>query len=344
MDELKTILLVGVLVYFNILFMTSNSSSAEMKKLPIIYSDEYNISFYGLENLHPFDSKKYGRVFEFLAKKRGITLLQVHQPAPVTDDELLRVHTQAYLNSLRKADTAAQIAEMPLLGFVPDFLVKKCLLNPMRLATGGSLRGVDLALRHGWAINLSGGYHHAKSDSGEGFCFFADIPLAVKKLHEMHPDHQVLIIDLDAHQGNGVSSILHSDGRVHIFDVYNAAIYPNDKLAESYVEYKYPVPAYIQDDDYLGLIEQELPKAIESSRADFILYNAGTDIYEKDPLGAMGITHDGIIRRDEIVFHQAIKRNIPILMLLSGGYTRESAGIIADSIDNLLEKTLPVTN
>ncbi len=324
--------------------MDSFSMEMDTRKLPIIYSEDYNISFLGLEKLHPFDSKKYGRVFKLLNEKRGLTLFQFHQPAPVSDADLLQIHTHAYLHSLSDSATAARIAEMPLLGYAPNFIIQKCLLKPMRYATGGSIRGIDLALSHGWAINLSGGYHHAKADSGEGFCFFADIPLAVKNLHETHPDFQVLIVDLDAHQGNGVAAILHADQRVHIFDVYNSQIYPNDKTAESYVQYKYPVPAYIRDDDYLSIIEQELPKAIESSKADFIIYNAGTDIFEEDPLGAMGVSQAGIIRRDQIVFQEALKRKIPILMLLSGGYTQKSAIIIADSINNLLEKTLPFSN
>lgn len=310
------------------------------ERIPIIYTDKYNISFLGFEKFHPFDSKKYGRVFERLVERRGLSLFRIYQPAPVTDAELRKVHTQTYLDTLQNSDTAAQIAEMPLLRLAPNFLVQRCLLKPMRYATGGSLLGVDLALKHGWAINLSGGYHHAKSDSGEGFCFYADIPLAVYRFLELHPQKRVLVVDLDAHQGNGVSTILQSEKRVHIFDVYNDQIYPNDDYAQRFVEYKYPVPAYISDEPYLQLIEQELPKALELSKAGFIIYNAGTDIFREDPLGAMGITHAGIVKRDEIVFRNAVQREIPILMLLSGGYTKKSALIITDSIENLLETIL----
>jgi len=65
---------------------------------------------------------------------------------------------------------------------VPNFLLQRNMLNSMKLATGGTVLGAQLAMQHGWAVNLSGGYHHAKSDNSEGFCFFADIPLAIKKL------------------------------------------------------------------------------------------------------------------------------------------------------------------
>ena len=67
---------------------------------------------------------------------------------------------------------------------MPNFLLQKGLLNPMRYATGGTVLGAELAMINGWSINLGGGYHHAKSNSGEGYCFFADIPLAIKKLRE----------------------------------------------------------------------------------------------------------------------------------------------------------------
>lgn len=341
----KSILLF-IMIYLNIGCICNGVSNEQLEetKTPIVYSEGYNISFLGLENLHPFDSKKYGRVFEMLSDNKSLTLSKIHKPEPITDEELLKVHTKEYLDSLEKSSTVAQIAEMNLLKFVPNTLLQKMLLGPMRLATTGSLIGVDLALEHGWGINLSGGYHHAKSNSGEGFCFFADIPLAVKKIHHINSDYKVLIIDLDAHQGNGVSTILQSVKNVDILDVYNFQIYPNDKIAERYVTYNYPVNAYIQDDEYLFLIENKVPEAIEASKADFIIYNAGTDIYAEDPLGAMSISHAGIIKRDEIVFKNAVKRNIPILMLLSGGYTKDSARIIADSIENLMNNILPVSN
>ena len=225
---------------------------------------------------------------------------------------------------------------------VPNPILQKQLLVPKKYATGGTILGCELALEQGWAINLSGGYHHAKADSGGGFCFFADVPIAVKKLWEEKPDLSVMIVDLDAHQGNGNAAIFGDDPRVSIFDVFNGHIYPGDYVAAQYVEYNHPVKMYIGDGEYLGLLKMELPAAIDESAPGLVIYNAGTDILKGDMLGGMSITAEGIVKRDEIVFRCAVERKIPILMLLSGGYTRRSAKIIGRSIENILINVLEV--
>ena len=312
------------------------------EKLPIVYSDEYNISFMGLENQHPFDSKKYGRVFEMLSERIGLSSGNTHQPEAVSDEALLEIHHPDYLKSLKNPSTVAQIAEVPFLGLLASDVLQNCLIEPMRYATAGTLMGADLALKHGWSINLSGGYHHAKRDSGSGFCFFADIPLAVMKLRNTNPGIKILVIDLDAHQGNGVSDTLQSIPDLSILDVYNCQIFPDDMEAERHVHMPIPVLANIEDADYLSLLERVIPEAMDACQADFVIYNAGTDIYKEDPRGAMGISREGIVKRDELVFLNAMGRDIPILMLLSGGYTKTSASIIADSIENLITKVITV--
>ena len=79
-------------------------------------------------------------------------------------------------------------------------------------------------------------------------------------------------------------------------------------------------------------------KALEEFTPNLIIYNAGTDVLKGDPLGMLSISPVGVIARDEYVFEMARSQNIPIVMLLSGGYLRHSARVIADSILNLKEK------
>lgn len=310
------------------------------EKIPVVYSDEYNISFMGLEKLHPFDSQKYGHVFKKLSERTGLAISDIYQPEAINNQELLEVHSPEYLDSLKSSSTVAQIAEVDILGMLPNSVLQNGLLKPMRYATAGTLMGAGLALEHGWAINLSGGYHHAKRDSGSGFCFFADIPLAVKKLRVIKPGIRILIIDLDAHQGNGVSETLQTMDDVSILDVYNCEIFPGDMEAERKVHFPIPVQSNLEDVDYLSLLDRVVPEAMDACQAEFVIYNAGTDIYKDDPLGAMGISREGIIKRDEIVFSNALERDMPILMVLSGGYTSDSASIIADCIENIIGQAL----
>ena len=305
-------------------------------KLPIIFSPRYDIRVLGIEKLHPFDSEKYGKVHRYLMETVGIDEGAFFLPDPVSEEELLTVHTPEYLHSLKKSPTIAMISEVMMAAFVPNDVLQKHLLMPMRVATGGTILGCRLAIERGWSINLSGGYHHAKASSGGGFCFFADVPIAVRKTWEENPARKVLIVDLDAHQGNGNASIFRNEPRVDIFDIFNASIYPGDSEAAQHVKYGRPVKMSVGDGEYLGLLKRELPSAIEESSPGLIIYNAGTDVLAGDPLGGMNISSEGIIQRDGIVFRCAVDRKIPILMLLSGGYTRNSAGVIGRSIENVL--------
>lgn len=147
-----------------------------------------------------------------------------------------------------------------------------------------------------------------------------------------------MIIDLDAHQGNGHERDFTGDDRVYIFDMYNGYIYPNDSRAKRGISKRIELTPYTSDDVYLELLGSSLKDSLNKFQPDLILYNAGTDCLTGDPLGALDITPDGIRRRDEIVF--TIRDKIPIVMVTSGGYQRNNARIIADSILNLRHKGL----
>lgn len=310
-------------------------------KLPIIYSSHYNITLYGIEKLHPFDSVKYRHVFDYLLNHHILTNDNYYKPDMISNDDLLLVHTKKYLKSLRSSSELAKVSELSILAFIPNFILQKRLINPMKYAAGGTLLGCRLAIKGGWAINLSGGYHHAKADSGGGFCIFADIPIAVYKLRLEHPSLKAMIVDLDAHQGNGYASIFKNDPNIIIFDVYNKQIYPNDSEAKKFIDYKYPIKAETGDTEYMDILKNNLDKTLKEAKPDIVIYNAGTDVYEKDPLGHLKLTEKGIIDRDEYVFKCAFDNNIPILLVLSGGYTKYSALIIGKSISNILKNMIP---
>ena len=99
----------------------------------------------------------------------------------------------------------------------------------------------------------------------------------------MNPELQVLVVDLDAHQGNGIEAIMQHDPRFRMLDVYNEAIYPNDLAAKAFIAYHFPISPHTADKDYLAIVEQALKWAFSERKADLLIYNAGTDIYEKDP-------------------------------------------------------------
>ncbi|KAM4741310.1 histone deacetylase 11 isoform 2-T2 [Anableps anableps] len=169
--------------------------------LPIVYHPDYNITFMGLEKLHPFDSGKWGKVIHFLKDEQFITDENIVEALEATEEDLLVVHSKRYLSRLKWSLVVATITEIPPLLFLPNPLVQRKVLRPLRTQTGGTIMAGKLAVERGWAINVGGGFHHCSSDKGGGFCAYADITLAIRFLFErVEGISRATIIDLDAHQ------------------------------------------------------------------------------------------------------------------------------------------------
>ena len=134
----------------------------------VIFSAQYNMGLGGMERLHPFDVRKYGRAWELLRKRFGSRLDEwlIATDREATREELLTVHSVDYLDSLRHSDVLAGIFEVPLAKLVPAFLLDRGVLSAMRWATRGTVLAAQAALTDGLAIHLGGGFHHAKADRG----------------------------------------------------------------------------------------------------------------------------------------------------------------------------------
>jgi histone deacetylase 11 len=303
--------------------------------LPLFYSEKYNIDFWGLENLHPFDSKKYLHVFEKLKKDLGLEKSNFISPELPTWDLLSTAMSPGLFFKLQNPLFLMQYTELLPLLFMPRGLSHLKVVNPMRTAALGSVLAAKTALEKSWAINLSGGYHHADSHDGGGFCLIPDITLIIKSLREEKKLSRVMIVDLDAHQGNGHERDFLNDDRVFIFDMYNKNIYPQDEVAKQGIDLGIPLDDLTEDNEYLFKLDQGLTDAFERFDPELIIYNAGTDILIGDPLGSLSISAKGVMMRDQMVFESAFKHNVPIVMLLSGGYQKSNAEVIANSIENL---------
>lgn len=148
-----------------------------------------------------------------------------------------------------------------------------------------------------------------------------------------------MIIDLDAHQGNGHARDHMDRTKYCVFDVYNHYIYPGDQYAKQGITYDYDASEIEHDYAYLQTLLRKLPEAFEAFKPDFVIYAAGTDCMAGDPLGRLDISPEGIIQRDEIVFRIALNDfKVPIVMLFAGGYQMSNAPTIAMSIKNLFDK------
>eukprot|EP01130_Rhizamoeba_saxonica_P002031 TRINITY_DN11837_c0_g1_i1.p1 TRINITY_DN11837_c0_g1~~TRINITY_DN11837_c0_g1_i1.p1 ORF type:complete len:335 (-),score=68.34 TRINITY_DN11837_c0_g1_i1:19-912(-) len=289
--------------------------------------------------MHPFDSCKYKNIINFLKEKGLITsdkIVDVENKP--TQEQLLTVHTQEYLDSLKYSSNVAAITEIFFIAALPNFLVQKFVLDPFRYATSGTILASHLAMQRRWAINIGGGFHHCCGNQGGGFCAYGDITLTIQYARENYPTvKKVMIIDLDAHQGNGHARdvLNNSDEHVYIFDMYNPGIYPHDTYAKTGINCERLVRHGTGAEDYLYLLQDGLEQSFSEFTPDLIVYNAGTDILEGDTLGNLNVSAEGVMERDRMVFDSAIQRDIPIVMLLSGGYQKSNAQVISNSIANL---------
>jgi histone deacetylase 11 len=301
--------------------------------IPLVYSPRYDITAFGLERLHPFDSRKYRRIRDWLVRqglrKRGDFIT----PRSCTYTDLLRVHTPEYLRSLRDRRVLARILEVPVVRHLPARLVDWRVLRPMRWASGGTVLACRLALERGLAINLGGGYHHAGPERGGGFCAYADVPLALLALKEQGRLASALVVDTDAHQGNGTADAIRSWPWAHLLDVFEDDLFPWPKAEE---EMPVPLPTRINGAEYLDALRDHLPAALDRFRPDLVVYNAGSDVLLSDPLSGLILTPEEMAERDLYVVTEVREPRVPMAMVLSGGYGPTSWEAHARSIEGIL--------
>ncbi len=306
--------------------------------VPLVYNSGYNISALGLEYLHPFDGRKFAKIQKELIRAGLRTPTNFVKPCELSKEQLLKIHTPDYLESLKDSGVLAKIFEVAVATMIPSPLLDWRILHPMRLASGGTLIACRLALQNGLAINIGGGYHHADRDHGGGFCCYSDVPIALTILRQEGKIRKALIIDTDAHQGNGSANIFRGSEWLHIVDLFDESIYPFPKVPE---EMAVPLPARTGGPEYLRILHEVVPKAIERIQPELIVYNAGSDVLESDPLSSLLVSPKELCQRDLFVVSQAKERAIPLAMVLSGGYSKESASSHAQSIEAILSKYDP---
>jgi len=303
-----------------------------------VYSEKYDFPIPGVGKLHPFDARKYSKAWKLLADEIGDALqsLWIEPKEQIAEKLLLTIHHQEYLASLKSSRTIAKVIEVWPAKFIPNSVLQSRLLNPIRLAAAGTLIATQEALNnHSITMNFGGGYHHAFPDHGEGFSFYADAAIAIKQARELGllaENDKVLMIDLDAHRGNGFDAITCDDPRVEMFDMYNFQVYPGHHGGDP-DEFPYIVPIKYgsKDDFYLSILTDELPAFLNAfPETKLVIYNAGTDILDTDPLGGLKVSFQGVVERDRFVLDEISKRNLPSVIVTSGGYTAQSYKLVAE--------------
>lgn len=262
---------------------------------------------------------KYEVLPEQLLHEGTITDANIFRPEKIERDLVLLTHTAEYVRRLETLSLSP--AEVRRTGFPLSHAV----VDREFHIVNGTVACARYALVNGIAMNIAGGTHHAFTDRGAGFCLLNDMAVAANILLAEGSVRQVLIVDLDVHQGDGTAEIFAGNPNVFTFSMHGEKNYPLEKQMS---DLDIPLPDFTGDDVYLHTLEESLKMLIDRVQPDFVFYQAGVDILETDQLGRLSVSREGCRRRDRIVLTAARNNRIPITVSMGGGYSREFRDII----------------
>ena len=275
------------------------------------YSQEFELT---LPSGHPFPMEKY-RVSKDMLLESGIILPEDIIEVRIADSHILqRVHDQDYVNRIYSCAIDRK-EEMRLgLPVTPQLYTRSATeVEATRLTCRA-------ALEEGVAVCLAGGMHHAFREHGEGYCVFNDVAAAIRDLQDWKPNIKIMVVDTDAHQGNGTNAILESDPRIFTYSIHvgNAE---NRKFNGSMdVE----TVRYVEGEMYLKQLFSTLAAALNTFVPDLVIWIAGADNHRNDRFGQMMLSLKDLQRRDEILLKAFIRNRIPVAVLYGGGYNRQA--------------------
>jgi acetoin utilization deacetylase AcuC-like enzyme len=260
---------------------------------------------------HVFPVEKYAILTGWLREELHIPDARWHEAETVDQEDLERVHTAAYVDDLMHARTSprTRASELP---------IERAVIDGFVMMAGGAVTTARLALEHGIGLHVGGGLHHAFADHAEGFCYVNDVAVAIARMRFEGRLGRVLVVDVDVHQGNGTAAIFADDPDTFTYSIHQ--------------EWNYPVPKQHSDLDhgladgtgeeaYLEALAADLDAIDARFEPDLVWYLAGVDPHERDLLGGLRLTAEGLRRRDELVLRRYAERGLPIAISLAGGYT-----------------------
>jgi acetoin utilization deacetylase AcuC-like enzyme len=293
--------------------------------LTVAFSDRYNFDI----GDHVFRMEKFTRTRSLLLEQGILPEDAFVEPVPASWDELALVHDADYLHKTRTGSfRPSELAQLELPwspGAVEGF----------RLMAGGTILAARAAVAardgdptsgsHGSAplaaaANLGGGFHHAFPAHGEGFCMFNDVAVAIRVLQRDRTIVRAAIIDVDVHQGNGTAFTFEGDETVFTCSIHQENNYPSVKPKGSL---DVGLGDGVGDREYLHALESVLPPVF-ASRPDLLFYVAGADPFSGDQLGGLNLTFEGLRGRDYTVFNAARDVGVPVVIVLAGGYARDT--------------------
>ncbi|MBG7606972.1 MAG: histone deacetylase [Verrucomicrobia bacterium] len=275
------------------------------------YSQDFELD---LPSGHPFPMDKFRVSKEMLLQENILRPEEVTEVKATDFHHILRVHDRSYIEKIQSA--ALDRKEQLLLGLPAS----SSLFSRSATEVEATRLACNAALEEGVGVCLAGGTHHAFRQHGEGYCVFNDIAIAIRDLQDKRPGIKVMVVDTDAHQGNGTASILGDDPQVFTYSIHVGKNYPTQKIASTLdVE----TVRYVEGEMYLQQLFKTLADALDKFSPDLVIWISGADNHRNDRFGQMHLSLKEIQRRDEVLLRAMIKNHIPVAILYGGGYNRQ---------------------
>ena len=254
---------------------------------------------------------KFRLLHQLLLEQGLATEAQIQQPLPAPRRWLELVHDRRYHHAFARGELShAEQRRIGLPATTP-------LVRRTWLAVGGTVLTARLALQHGMACHLAGGTHHAYPDHGSGFCIFNDCAVAARVLLAEGAVQQLMVIDLDVHQGDATAAIFADEPRVFTVSAHCQSNFP---LRKQRSDVDLPLDDGLDDHAYLLAIGDRIPELLDQVGPDLVLYNAGVDPHRDDRLGKLCLSSTGLLNRDRLVLDACLRRSIPVATVIGGGY------------------------
>ncbi|MHA1577628.1 MAG: histone deacetylase family protein [Candidatus Thorarchaeota archaeon] len=268
--------------------------------------------------------------------------IQIITPTAADLDEIVPIHDRAYLENVReKSERGGGF-------FTLDTSVNEHTYDAAMLAAGGGILAVDRVLnkesKNGFLLCRPPG-HHAEQSSALGFCFINNIAVAANHLIQKMGLRRILIVDYDAHHGNGTQNAfyssdqvlyigLHQDGRT----MFPGTGFPNEIGTGKGEGYNINLAMYpgAGDTSFRLAFDEIIEPVAEAYQPEFVLVSVGFDGHFEDPLTSLGLTTSGLAMMNsklkEIALNQS---NGHLVVFLEGGYNLE---IVGKASQNILEE------
>jgi acetoin utilization deacetylase AcuC-like enzyme len=226
-------------------------------------------------------------------------------------DDILRIHDLVYVDGFLNGTLENPVMRRIGFPWSPE-LVTRTLAS-----AGATLSATRTALSTGVSGTLAGGTHHASRNEGSGFCVFNDLAISLDWARSERGIGRAAVIDLDVHQGDGTAAIFEEDPAVFTLSLHGAKNFPFRKRHSTLdVE----LEDFTNDEHYLAVLEPALEKVWQFA-PELIIFQAGVDTLKADRLGRLGLTREGLRKRDLLVLRTAAQLQIPIVITIGGGYS-----------------------